>query len=431
MEHPILIGTIAFLALIIFLFSGIPVAIGLGLVAISGYYLTIGNSGVAPIVPFATLNSFVLTAVPLFIFMGEILLQCGISERLYRGTSRWVNSVPGGLLHSNVVSCALFAAICGSSPATAATIGTIAIPALEKRGYDTKIALGSLVAGGTLGILIPPSISLIVYGSLSQTSVGALFAGGVVPGIVMSLLFMTYIAARAIRDPSISPETEKTSVRDLWLSLHDLWPTLLIMIIVLGGIFGGMVTPTEAAALGASASFVIALTLKALNRKNIVLCLTNTLTTTCMVLFIVTFASVFSSFLTTIGTARELSALVIQLGLSKWAVIAGIYIIYILLGCFIDGLSAMIVTLPTFLPVLISFDVNLIWFGVVVTVLIEVGMITPPMGLNLFVIQGISNKRLSEILSGTAPFFFIMLAIIIIMSLFPEIVLWLPEKLTG
>ena len=377
-------------------------------------------------VPFVSLNNFVLTAVPLFIFMGEVLLQCGISERLYRGTSRWTNSIPGGLLHSNIVSCALFAAICGSSPATAATIGTIAIPALEKRGYDSKIAMGSLAAGGTLGILIPPSISMIVYGSLSQTSVGDLFAGGVIPGIILSLIFMIYITFAALRNPEIAPPRGDTHLIDLWRSVGDLWPTFVVMGVVLGGIFGGIVTPTEAAAIGAAASIIIAFFLKALNRNNIIQCLLNTVTTTCMVLFIVTCATVFSSFLTTIGTARELSAVVIRLELSKWAVLIGIYLIYMFLGCFIDGLSAMIVTLPTFLPVLTNFGVDLIWFGVVVTVLIEFGMITPPMGLNLFVIQGISKKGLNEVLAGVIPFYFLMMIMLLIMSIFPELVVWLP-----
>ena len=429
MEHPILIGVTSFVVLIVLLFSGIPVAIGLGVVALLGYHLTLGNTGVAAMVPFATLNSFVLTAVPLFIFMGEVLLQCGISERLYRGTSRWVGGIPGGLLHSNVVSCSLFAAICGSSPATAATIGTIAIPALEKRGYDSRLSLGSLAAGGTLGILIPPSISLIVYGSLAQTSVGALFAGGVIPGMVMSAMFMAYIGIMSWRNPRIAPRMAGTSVRELLLSFKDLWPTIFVMGIVLGGIFGGIVTPTEAAALGASAAVGIALGLRQLNWTNFKTCLANALSTTCMVLFIVTCASVFSSFLTTIGTAREMSALVIQAGLSKWTILMAIYLIMMFLGCFIDGLSMMIVMLPTILPVLEKFGVDLIWFGVVVTVLIEVGMITPPMGLNLFVIQGISKKSMGEVLAGTVPFFYIILVQLALMSLFPELVLWLPRQL--
>lgn len=429
MENPILIGVVSFVALVVILFSGIPVAMGLGVVALLGYLLIYGNTGVAAMVPFATLNSFVLTAVPLFIFMGEVLLQCGISERLYRGTSRWVGGIPGGLLHSNVVSCSLFAAISGSSPATAATIGTIAIPALEKRGYDSKLALGSLAAGGTLGILIPPSISLIVFGSLAQTSVGALFAGGIIPGIVMSVMFMAYIGYISWKNPALAPGRAKTSPREWLLSFQDLWPTIFVMGIVLGGIFGGIVTPTEAAALGASASVGIALFLRQLNWKNFKACLANSLSTTCMVLFIVTCASVFSSFLTTVGTAREVSGWVIKAGLSKWTILLAIYAVMMFLGCFIDGLSMMIVVLPTVLPVLERFGVDMVWFGVVVTVLIEIGMITPPMGLNLFVIQGISKKSMGEVLAGTVPFFFIMLIQLALLSVFPDLVLWLPRQL--
>jgi len=328
-----------------------------------------------------------------------------------------------------VVSCSLFAAICGSSPATAATIGTIAIPALEKRGYDLKLSLGSLAAGGTLGILIPPSISLIVYGSLAQTSVGALFAGGVIPGIVMCIMFMIYIGFVSWRNPALAPRQGKASSREWLLSFKDLWPTIFVMGIVLGGIFGGIMTPTEAAAVGASASIGIALSLRELKWTNFKVCLSNTLCTTCMVLFIVTCASVFSSFLTTVGTAREVSDWVIKAGLSKWAILIAIYLIMIFLGCFIDGLSMMIVMLPTILPVLEKFGVDLVWFGVVTTVLIEIGMITPPMGLNLFVIQGISKKSMGEVLGGTVPFFFIMLFVIVLLSLFPDLVLWLPRQL--
>jgi tripartite ATP-independent transporter DctM subunit len=427
MDFPILTGFITFSVLLLLLLSGIPVAIGLGLVSLIGYILVLGDSGLSAYVPFNTLNSFVLTAVPLFIFMGEILLRCGISERLYRGTSRWVGGIPGGLLHSNVVSCALFAAICGSSPATAATIGTIALPALEKRNYDIRLSLGSLAAGGTLGILIPPSISLIVYGSLAQTSVGRLFAGGVIPGVILSLMFMAYIAYVTIRRIVIAPVREKTTIKGLILSFTDIWPTIVVMVIVLGGIFGGMVTPTEAAALGASASLLIALILKQLTWSNFSECLQSALNTTCMVLFIVTCASVFSSFLTTVGTARELAAYIIASGVSKWFFLILVFLVMTFLGCFIDGLSMMIVVLPTILPVLRKMGFDLVWFGVIVTVIIELGMLTPPMGINLFVIQGISKRDLTEVLYGSMPFFFIMVLGVVVFTVFPGLILWLPS----
>jgi len=427
LDYPILTGALSFVALLILLLTGIPVAIGLGLISVAGYVLVLGDSGLSAYVPFNTLNSFVLTAVPLFILMGEVLLKCGISERLYRGTSRWVASIPGGLLHSNVVSCSLFAAICGSSPATAATIGTIALPALEKRGYDRLLSLGSIAAGGTLGILIPPSISLIVYGSLAQTSVGRLFAGGVIPGAMLSLLFMAYIGYRAVRNSALTPERGSITFQGLLESLSDLWPTLVIMVIVLGGIFGGIVTPTEAAALGATASFVIGLILKKLTWTKFGECLAGALNTTCMVLFIVTCASVFSSFLTTVGTARELAAFIIDSGVSKWTFLILVYLVMVFLGCFIDGLSMMIVILPTILPVLRQMGFDLVWFGVIVTVVIELGMLTPPMGINLFVIQGISKRDLTEVLRGTAPFFLIMVLGVILVTLFPDLIMWLPN----
>jgi len=238
--------------------SGIWIAVGMGIVALIALYFFQTGVTLVTHLPFGISNSFILTAIPLFIFMGTILQHCGASEMIYRGASKWLAWVPGGLFHSNIGSCALFAAISGSSVATQATIGTMAIPALRKRGYDEKIALGSLAAGGTLGILIPPSITMIVYGAIGGVSIGRLFAGGMIPGIVLSMMFMTYIAIRALRNPQLAPSEAPFSLRGVLSSFADLWPIFVLMVIVLGGIFTGFATPTEAAALGASGSLLIA-----------------------------------------------------------------------------------------------------------------------------------------------------------------------------
>jgi tripartite ATP-independent transporter DctM subunit len=427
MDNPILIGGICFLIALLLLLSSVPIAVGLGIAALIGFYTIQGSAGLMYFLPFKTTNSFILTAIPLFIFMGEVLMRTGLSERLYSGASRWLAWAPGGLLHSNIGSCTLFAAISGSSPVTAATIGTVAIPALEKRGYDTRLTLGSLAAGGTLGILIPPSISLIVYGALAETSVGRLFAGGIMPGIMLSVMFMAYIATVVMRNPSLAPKREHFSIKGLIISFKELWPIFLIMTIILGGIFGGVVTPTEAAALGAVSALIMALTLRQLNWNKLVDSLKATLETTSMILIIVVGASMLASFLAVVGLPRALTAVVIEFGLPKMIILLLIFLLYLFLGCFMDGVSAMVMTLPTVLPVLKVLGIDLIWFGVVLTVLIEIGMLTPPVGMNVFVIQGISGKSLTEVLRGSMPFFFILLLGLAIMTFFPIIVLWFPS----
>jgi len=431
MDDPVIITVFCFALLLALMFAGIWVAISLALVAVVGYFVFVGNARLIPFVPFDTLNSFVLTAIPLFIFMGEILVHCGASEMLYRGTSKWLAWAPGGLLHSNIGACAMFAAISGSSPATAATIGTVAYPALKQRKYDEKLTLGSLAAGGTLGILIPPSISLIVYGMLAEASVGRLFAGGIIPGIILSAMFMAYIGIRVVRNRQLAPKEEAFSVRNLIVGLKDFWAIAILMIIVLGGIFGGLVTPTEAAALGASGALLLALGLRRLTWQTLRESLFSALETTCMVLFIVVAASLLASFLGIMGIPAAFSTLVLGSGLPKIAILLLIYLLYIFLGCFIDGLSAMVLTMSTVLPVITGLGFDIIWFGVVLTVLIEVGMLTPPMGINLFVIHGISGKDLLEVVRGSVPFFLIMLLGIALFTAFPSTIIWLPTVFYG
>ena len=431
MPEPIIIAIITFVLLFVFLLSSLWVAVGLALVAVLGFHIWLGNSGITPFVPFEATNSFILTAIPLFIFMGEILVHCGISEMLYRGASRWLAWAPGGLLHSNIGACAFFAAISGSSPATAATIGTVALPALKKRGYDTKLSLGSLAAGGTLGILIPPSISLIVYGYLAEVSVGKLFAGGIVPGIILSGMFIAYIAIRAIKNPRIAPKEMEFSAKGLLLSFLDFWPFIILMTIVLGGIFGGVVTPTEAAALGTSAALLIALGMRKLTWRILRGALMSALETSCMLMFIVWAAKLVATFLAVMQVPAAFSLLLLGSGLPPIAILLFIYLLYLFLGCFIDGLSAMIMTLSTVLPIITGLGFDPIWFGVILTVLIEVGMLTPPMGINLFVIQGLSKRPLGEVIAGSVPFFLLMIVGVALFTWWPGSVLWLSNLLMG
>jgi tripartite ATP-independent transporter DctM subunit len=431
MLDPMVLAVLLFVLLLAILATGVHIGVGLMIVAFLGFLFSQGNIKLISFTPYSTTHSFILTAIPLFIFTGEIIVRCGISERLYRGASKWLAWAPGGLLHSNIGSCAMFAAISGSSAATAATIGTVALPALKERNYDVRLTLGSLAGGGTLGILIPPSMTMIVYGMLAEASVGRLFAGGVIPGIMLSLMFITYIGIRAVINPQLAPKEVIFSVRNLLLSFKDFWPAFILSTIILGGIFGGLVTPTEAAALGASASLLMALVFRRLNWQMIRESLSSSLQTTCMVMFIVVAANMFAAFLAVTRVPESFALLVVQSGLPKMAILISIYLLYLFLGCFIDGLSTQVMTVPTILPVILALGFNPIWFGIILVMLIEVGALTPPMGINLFVIQGLSKRSLSDVIIGAAPFFVIIILGIAVLTAFPSLVLWLPSLFFG
>ena len=429
--NPILLLAVLFAIVIVLLSTGLSVGISIALVGVAALFLFKGNAGLVPFIPFTCVNNFLLTAIPLFIFMGEVLLHCGASDMIYRGAGKWLTWAPGGLLHSNIGACALFAAVSGSSPATAATIGTVAYPELKRRHYDSRLSLGSLASGGTLGILIPPSITMIIYGWLAQASVGNLFAGGIIPGIILSVLYMIYIAIRVVRNPRLAPKEAAFSVKSAILGLKDLWPAIVIFIIVMGGIFGGLVTPTEAAALGASAALVMSLGLRKLTWQNLQESLLSSLKTTCMIFILVVGAFIFASLLSTMRVPEALVSLVEASDLPALVVLLLIYLLYLVLGCFIDVTSALIMTAGALLPVVTGLGFDIIWFGVVFVVLVEAGLLTPPMGINLFVIKGVSGEPLSEVVAGTLPFFGIMLLGIAIFTAFPATVLWLPNLLFG
>jgi C4-dicarboxylate transporter, DctM subunit len=429
---PVTLVILSFAILFALLLIGIPIAISLAMVGVLGLFVFHGNAGLAAFLPFRTLDSFILTAIPLYVFMGEILVKCGASEMIYRGASRLLAWLPGGLLHSNIASCAMFAAISGSSPATAATIGTVAIPALKSRKYDTSLTLGSLAAGGTLGILIPPSINMIVYGVVAETSIGRLFAAGVVPGLILAGLFMVYIAIRVAVKPSLAPKKEPFSLKSAARSLlSDFWPLYILLVVVLGGIFGGFMTPTEAAAVGAIVSIVLAVIMRRFNWRTLTESLGSAVTTSCMVLFIIVGSSILSAFFSRAGIPQAVSGMIVESGVSPWIVFVWIAIIYLILGCFIDPVSIILLTAATVIPIIKGLGFDLIWFGVIYVIIAEVGMLTPPMGLNLFVIQGISGERLSRVVTGSIPFFMIMIASIALFSVKPNLILWFPNLLFG
>lgn len=428
------INLIILLALMLLLVAGGTwVAVALGITGLVGFHAFLG-AGMAKTIGWITfnmMNNFIMVAVPLFILMGQLILRGGFGERLYQGVSNWIEGIPGGLLHGNILSCSIFAAISGSSSATAATIGTVALPALEKRGYDRKLTVGSLAAGGTLGLLIPPSLQLILYGVLTETSVGQLFIAGIIPGIILSALFMVYILIRAKMRPTLQPVgLEKASWKTKFSSIVQMLPMGSLIVMVLGGIYTGVVTPTESAALGALGALILCLVYRTLSWEALKDALRDTVRVTTMILFIMIAANLFTSALVNLRIPLLIRDIIISSGFPPLMVLVFIYVTYLVLGCFFDGVSILIITTPIFSPLILKLGHDPIWYGVVMVLLIEVGAITPPVGLNLFVIQGLRPQYpSSDVILGSAPFFCVILVMVAIITAWPELALWLPGRM--
>lgn len=376
-------------------------------------------------------NSFTLTAVPLFIFMGTIVLRSGISRRFYNGIVPWLRGIPGGLLQSNIVACAIFAAISGSSTATAMTIGTVAIPEMRARGYEDNFLLGNLAAGGTLGILIPPSIPMVIYGSIVQESIADLFIAGVLPGIILALMFMTYVLIRVLLNPRLTPpKTRKSTLKELFIGLLNCWPVMILVFLIMGGIYFGVVTPTEAAAIGCGAALLLSLIYRELTWRFFWESLSDAIAANCVIMFIIAGAQILSFAFVSTGIPLEITNFIVTSQMSKWTFFFLLMVVYMILGCFIDGISIMLLTVPILFMTIKSMGFNAIWFGVVLVVMIEFGQLTPPMGLNLFAIQAISGGRpLSAIVKPAIPYTVPMFLLIVLLYLFPDIALFLPTTM--
>ncbi|MBZ0163596.1 MAG: TRAP transporter large permease subunit [Notoacmeibacter sp.] len=375
-----------------------------------------------------SMSSDTLVAIPFFILLGEILLRAGIAERMYAALVEWLSWLPGGTIHANIGACALFAASSGSSVATAATIGTVSAPEIEKHGYSPRLFLGSLAAGGTLGILIPPSVSLIVYGALTETSIPRLYMAGMLPGIVLAGLFMLLIAGVCIVRPSAGGRPVETSWSRRLRAVPDLFPPLFIFGLVVVTIYVGIATPTEAAAFGV----VGALGLAASHRRLTVAMLTDaiegTMRTTAMVTAIIMTALLLNFVMTFLGISRQIVDIVVALDLSPTFLMIAIVIFYLVLGCFMEGFSILLVTVPIIVPIVVSLGYDSIWFGIVLTLLLEAALITPPIGMNLYVVQGVrKNGPLSDVIVGSIPFAAVIFLMILILMAFPELALWLPS----
>jgi C4-dicarboxylate transporter DctM subunit len=420
--------------LFIYFASGLPIALCLAVTGISA--LLLFGPGLQPdilgLISYNLLDSFVLTSIPMFLFSGEVLMRSGVSIPFYRGISLWLDRAPGGLLHANVLACGIFAAISGSSTATAATIGTVALPELERDKYDRTMVLGSLAAGGTLGILIPPSIPMIVYGSVTDLSIGRLFMAGVVPGIILLLSFMLYIVGRVAVQRHLAPVSKGgISWRMRMGALLEIAPMSSLAVIILGGIYGGVMTANEAAAIASFISMVLASVFGTFNWKVLKDSLQGAVRTTCMILFIMVGAQILQFGLVYTGISRGLVKWVLSLSVEPVVVFAGICVVYLVLGCLMDGISMMLLTLPVTVPAMTGLGYDPIWFGIILVVLIEIGLLTPPVGLNLFVMQGISGRPVSEIVRGSAPYLILMGALVALLTAFPNIVLFLPSRMLG
>ena len=411
-------------------FAGMPVAFALIFAAILGMLLFLGGPAAftqIPVIAYKTLDDFVLVAVPLYILMSQILLKGQVGNDLFELGNKWLGHLPGGLGVATIFACAIFAAISGSSVATAVTIGAMAIPEMLRRGYERTTVLGTVAAGGTLGILIPPSIPMILFGSITGESVGKLFLSGIIPGALLTLLFILYLIfrCRTMERQPAAPWNERfrTLQKNIW--------GLMLPVIVVGGIYTGIFTPTEAAAVGTLYSLVITFFIyRTVNVQDMTEILTETVKTTSMIFAIMIGAMLFGFIMTAIQAPQALMALVTESAASKWLIFIGMNITLLALGCVLETVSIILIILPMLFPIVKHLGFDLIWFNVVMLINMELALITPPIGMNLFVIKGISpDSRLQQIIAGSIPFALIMVLEITLLCLFPELATWLPSIL--
>jgi len=418
------------LVLIILIALALPIAVvlgGLGLFLDAAYSKFPLSTMLGDIIWQHSID-FILVAITLFIMMGEVMLRSGIAERMYAAAAHWLSWLPGGLMHVNISASAMFAATSGSSIATAATIGTTALPQWRKRGYNERLFLGSLAAGGTLGILIPPSMNMIVYGFLTNTSVPKLFVAGIIPGIILTLLYMAAILLACMIRPEWSGTSEHSSWEMRIQTLPDLAPPILLLAIVIGSIYAGWATPTEAAALGLIGALIIAAVMRSLSWSMIGEVFQGTIRTSAMVMLMLSVAFFLNFTIASVGLVRQVNDFIIAMGLGDLGTMLFIIGIYLVLGMFMEVLAMVVLTVPILTPLVVSLGYDPIWFGVLVVVLCETGILTPPMGMMCFVIQGLRNTgSVGDIYIGVLPFIVCLFIMLSIMLVFPDVVLWLPS----
>lgn len=373
-------------------------------------------------------SDVIVVSVPMFILMGELMLRSGVAERMYDAMTKWLAWLPGGLMHSNIGACAMFAATSGSSAATAATIGTVALPEMKKHGYSVSLYTGSLAAGGTLGILIPPSINMVVYGVLTNTSIPQLYLAGFIPGFLLAALFMLTILIACLFRPAWGGRKIEVSWADRINCLPALIPPFCLFLLVIGSIYAGWATPTEAASLGVVATFALAAFNGRLNMKVLRLAFEGTMRSTAMIMLIFVGAFFLNFVLSAVGLSREITNLITGLKLSPLETMIAIVIFYIILGCFMETMAMMITTVPIVVPIITQMGYDPVWFGIIIIILVEIAMITPPVGVNLYIVQGVRREgSLNQVIIGALPFVATMLVMIGILIAFPDLAMWLPN----
>jgi C4-dicarboxylate transporter, DctM subunit len=423
--------SVSFFVALAVLLIGVPVAVVMAGMGVAGGLATAGAPMIESLgsVIWSVQNENILTAIPLFILLGEILLRSGLADKMYISLAAWLGRLPGGLLHANMSSCALFAATCGSSVATAATIGTVAIPALKDRGYDMRQALGSLAAGGTLGILIPPSVALLVYGSITNNSIGQLFIAGVLPGILLTTLFMVYITfANWRREGMVEAHL---SFRERVLLSRFLVPPFIIFAVVMGSLYLGWATPTESASLGVIIAIGFALTVGRFDVSILHHCFRQTAALTGMIILIICGSFILNVTLNFLSIPQVLTKFVTGLGVGPTEIILILVVFYLILGCFLEVLSMQVTTIPIAYPIVTALGIDPIWFGVFIVLMSEIALITPPVGMNLYVVQSIRNDggSINDVIQGVWPYVVMMLGFTVFLWFVPEVVLWLPRNM--
>ncbi len=424
----------ALLLLVVLLALSVPIAAVMGVLglALNQFYASMPLHRAMGEIMWNASSEYILIAIPLFVMLGEILLRSGIAEKVYNGIAQWLSWLPGGLMHANIGTCALFAATSGSSVATAATIGTVAIPEIKKHGYHEALFLGTIAAGGTLGILIPPSINFILYGLLTNTSVPRLYLAGFIPGFLLACLFMVIVLVACLADRAKGGTPIETSWGRRLRALPALLPPLAIFIVVVGSIYVGIATPTEAASLGVIAALVLAAFEGRVSFPMLRAVAEGTMRTTAMIMLIIMAAQFLNFVLASIGLTDGLGKLIEELGLGRIGTMILIAIFYLILGCFMETISMMILTTPFIAPIVFKLGWDPVWWGIVLTVLIEAALITPPVGLNLYVVQGMRGRgSINEVIRGSIPFVGAMIALIALLMAVPDLALWLPRIVMG
>jgi C4-dicarboxylate transporter DctM subunit len=427
---PLQVGILGCVLLIVLLFTSMPVAFAMIAAGVAGFaFIVTPHAAFSMVVAdlFDTFSSYSLTVIPLFVFMGQVAFHAGISRRLFRTAYAWIGHLPGGLAMATVGACTGFGAICGSGPATAATMASVALPEMRRYGYSDELASGSVAAGGSLGMLIPPSVVFIVYALMTEQSIGALFLAGIVPGVLIAVLFCLSIYVRCRVHPKLGPAGPRTTWRERFSSLTGVVETLILFVAVIGGMFLGLFTPIEAAAIGAAGSLVIALVRRQVTWERLRRILLETVRTSAMVFFIVAGAVVFGRFLAVSQIPFVVARWFTEVALPGWSVMFLIIAFFLVAGCFIDALALILLTIPIFYPVVLDLGYDPIWFGVIVVVVTQMGVITPPVGVNVYVVSGIErNIPLQSIFKGSLPFLLMLLVAAVVLVFFPRLSLLLP-----